>query len=97
MPALPDHIEIPITEIAEQLRIPVVEEDLQPYDVYTADEAFFCSTPFNLLPVSMVDKRIIGDGQVPGPVTSQLLAAWSEQVGVDIVDCCTKRSFARRD
>lgn len=75
-----------ITELADQLGIPVVEEELQPYDVYTADEAFFCSTPFCLLPVSRVDNRDIGDGAIPGPVTSQLLAAWSEQVGLDIVD-----------
>ena len=75
-----------VKELADQLGIPVVEEDLQPYDVYTADEAFFTSTPFSLLPVSRVDKRDIGDGAIPGPVTTQLLAAWSEQVGLDIVD-----------
>ena len=75
-----------ITELAGQLGIPMVEEELQPYDVYTADEAFFCSTPFCLLPVSRVDNRDISDGNVPGPATSQLLAAWSEQVGLDIVD-----------
>ncbi len=75
-----------VRELAERLGIPVVEDDLQPYDVYTADEAFFTSTPFSLLPVSRVDNRTIGDGAIPGPVTSQLLAAWSEQVGLDIVD-----------
>ena len=75
-----------VAQLASQLGIPVVEEDLQPYDVYTADEALFTSTPFSLLPVSRVDKRDIGDGAIPGPVTSQLLAAWSEQVGLDIVD-----------
>ena len=75
-----------IGELAATLDIPVVEEDLQPYDVYTADEAFLCSTPFCLLPVSWVDNRDIAGGGVPGPVTSRLLAAWSEQVGLDIVD-----------
>ena len=73
-------------ELAAGLGIPVVEEDLQPYDVYTADEALLCSTPFCLLPVSRVDGRAIGDGAVPGPVTARLLAAWSEQVGLDIAD-----------
>ena len=75
-----------IAELAATLDIPVVEEDLQPYDVYTADEAFLCSTPFCLLPVSVVDNRDISGGGVPGPVTLRLLAAWSEQVGLDIVD-----------
>ena len=37
-----------------------------------------------MLPVTRVDKRQIGDGK-PGPITQQLLAAWSEWVGIDIV------------
>ena len=37
-----------------------------------------------MLPVTRVDKREVGDGR-PGPITQQLLAAWSERVGVDIV------------
>jgi len=64
--------------------IPVAEEDLQPYDLYTADEAFISNTPSCLLPMTKVDHRQIGDGK-PGPITRQLLAAWSEWVGVDIV------------
>ena len=72
-------------EIADTLGIPTMEDDLQPYDLYTADEAFFTSTPFCILPVGRVDNRPIGD-EVPGPITNQLLAAWSEKVGLDIVD-----------
>ena len=74
-----------VMEIADTLGIPAVEDDLQPYDVYTADEAFFCSTPYCILPVGRVDSRQIGE-DVPGPITNQLLAAWSERVGLDIVD-----------
>ncbi|MCH8206667.1 MAG: aminotransferase class IV [Chloroflexi bacterium] len=74
-----------LLELAGQLGIPTSVEALQPYDVYTADEAFLCSTPYCLLPVGRVDNRQIGD-EVPGPVTRQLLAAWSELVGLDIVD-----------
>ena len=74
-----------VFDLAKQLEIPVAEEDLQPYDVYTADEAFFASTSFSILPVTQIDRRQIGDGK-PGPITQQLLAAWSETVGVDIVD-----------
>ena len=71
-------------DLAEQLEIPASEEDLEPYDLFTADECFFSSTPFSLLPVTRVDGREIGDGK-PGPMTQQLLAAWSESVGIDIV------------
>lgn len=80
-----------VYEIAERLGIAVQEEELQPYDVYTADEVFFSSTSWCVLPVTRVDRRPIGDGR-PGPITEQLLAAWSENVEVDIVDQALKHS-----
>ncbi len=73
-----------VFDLAKELGTPVVEEDFQPYDVYTADEAFFTSTSPCILPVTRVDRRPIGDGR-PGPVVARLLRAWSETVGVDIV------------
>jgi branched-chain amino acid aminotransferase len=72
-------------ELAEQLEIEVVEDDLQPYDAYTADEAFLTTSSYQLLPVSTIDQRRVGD-EIPGPISRQLLAAWSEMAGVDIVD-----------
>ena len=74
-----------VFDLARQLNIPLVEGDLQPYDLYTADEAFFSGTSPCILPVSKVDQREIGDGR-PGPIVQQLLSAWSETVGMDIVD-----------
>ena len=73
-----------VFDLARQLNIPVMQEDLQPYDIYTADEAFFSTTSPCVVPVTVVDKRQVGNGR-PGPITQQLLAAWSEAVGVDIV------------
>lgn len=74
-----------VFDLAKQLEIPVVEEDLQPYDLYTADEVFFSSTSPCVLPVTQVDKRQINDGK-PGPLTRQLLSEWSETVGLNIVE-----------
>lgn len=74
-----------VFDLAKQLDIPVVEEDLQPYDLYTADEVFFSSTSPCVLPVTRVDKRQIGDGK-PGPLTQRLLSEWSETVGINIVE-----------
>lgn len=71
--------------LAGKLGIPVVEEDIQLYDAYTADETFITATSFSVLPISMMDSRPL-DGDVPGPVVKQLIAAWSEMVGVDIAD-----------
>ena len=73
-----------VFELADQLGIPRVERDLQPYDVYNADEVFLTSTSYCALPVSRFNSQAIG-GQVPGPVNQQILDAWSELVGVDIV------------
>ena len=73
-----------VFDLAHQLNIPIVEEDLQPYDLYNSDEAFFSRTGPCILPVTKVDNRVVADGK-PGPITQQLLAAWSEMIGVDIV------------
>ena len=71
-------------ELADQLGIPICETDLQPYDLYTADEVFFTSTPYCIMPATKFNGLPVGDGAV-GPITRQLLTAWSELVGVDIV------------
>ena len=71
-------------DLTRQLDIPLVEEDLQPYDLYTADEAFWTTTSMCVMPMTQVDRRPIADGK-PGPMSQRLLAAWSEAVGIDIV------------
>ena len=74
-----------IFQMADQLGIPTVEEDLQPYDAYTADEVFLTNTTYCILPASRIDNRAVGN-ETPGPITRQLQSAWSEMVGIDFVD-----------
>ena len=74
-----------VIRLAKDLDIPCVEEDIQPFDAYTADEAFMTGTSHSMLPISRIDWRTIGE-EMPGPVVKRLLAAWSEMVGLDIVD-----------
>ncbi|HIM80693.1 MAG TPA: branched-chain amino acid aminotransferase [Dehalococcoidia bacterium] len=74
-----------IREMAKRLGIPTREEELQPYDAYTADEIFLTNTTYCILPAGKIDNRPVGEG-VPGPITRQLQSAWSEMVGVDFVD-----------
>jgi branched-chain amino acid aminotransferase len=74
-----------VMELADQLDLTVIEEDMQPYDLYTADEVFFTRTSPRIVPVREVDGRPVAR-EVPGPVTKQLLAAHSDMVGVDIVE-----------
>jgi branched-chain amino acid aminotransferase len=72
-----------IFELANQLEIPCRECNIEPYDVYTADEAFMTATPFCMLPTVSLNGIQIGDGKM-GLITTALLNRWSENVGVDI-------------
>ncbi len=72
-------------ELEVDLGIPVSEDDLTTFQAETADEAFMTSTSLCLCPARSYNGKILGDGNVPGPVTTQLIAAFSELVGYDFV------------
>ncbi len=72
-----------IDEVGPALGLQVIEKNIEPYDVYTADEAFMTGTPFCLLPVTSLNGVKIGEGNV-GPIFKKLLAKWGELVNVDI-------------
>ena len=72
-----------IDEIGPQLNMKVIEKNIEPYDVYTADEAFMTGTPFCMLPVTSLNGVPIGSGEV-GPTFDSLLNTWGKNVGVDI-------------
>lgn len=73
-----------VIELAAKLDIPFVERDIQVFSVINADEAFIASTPFCLQPVTRINGIPIADGK-PGPMFRRLLDAWSERVGLDIL------------
>ena len=73
-----------VLELADEIGVPTQVVDFQLYDIYTADEAFFTSTPYCIMPATRINGLPVGNGQV-GAVTKRLLAAWSDLVGVDIV------------
>lgn len=68
-----------VLELAGELGIPAREEQLNRYDVYTADEVFLTGTASEIVSVRSVDGRRIGD-HLPGPVTARLLEAFRELV-----------------
>lgn len=70
-------------ELCHQLNLEVEERNIEPYDVYTADEAFMTGTPFCMLPVTSLNGISIGQGSV-GPVFDSLLKKWSENTQVNI-------------
>ena len=72
-------------ELAEKEGIAVYQKDIDLFDAYTADEVFVTSTSFCVCPVSAVNGTGVGTGKVPGPITHQLQQAYSDLVGIDIV------------
>ena len=78
-----------VMDLAPQLGLEFVETNLDPYDVMTADEAFFASTPFFVMPVTSIDGRDIGTGR-PGPVVDRLIDAFAQQVGVHPIEQARK-------
>lgn len=66
-----------VIELATEIGLPVREEMLTLYEVYTADECFLTGTAAEIVPVAKCDGRIIGDGK-PGRITQQLMARFKE-------------------
>ena len=83
-----------MNELCPELGIPVIEKNIEAYDVYTADEAFMTGTPFCMLPVTSLNGLAIGDGKV-GEVFSRLLSQWRVKTGVDIAGQIKKWDMER--
>ncbi len=61
-----------VMEIAKKNGIPVEEKLFPKIDLYIADEIFLTGTGAEVVPVTSVDKRIIGNGE-PGKITKFML------------------------
>ncbi len=72
-----------IIELCARLGIAFQERDLQVHDAINADEIFVATTPYCMAPVTKFNGIPVADGK-SGPIFNRLLAAWSEDVGVDI-------------
>jgi len=83
-------------DLCKQLGIKVVEKNIDPYDVYTADEAFMTGTPFCMLPVTALNRSPIGTGKV-GETFSKLIHLWGEKTDVDIIGQIRSWDAARGD
>jgi branched-chain amino acid aminotransferase len=66
-----------VFELAAEMDLPLKEELLTLYDVYSAEECFLTGTGAEIVPVVRVDGREIGDG-LPGPITKRLMARFKE-------------------
>ncbi len=77
--ALPGITAEAVKELAKNLGYEVIEKNITPYELFTADEAFFTGTAAEIIPVREINKRQIGNGK-PGPITKRLMEEFSKLV-----------------
>ncbi len=70
--------------LAKKIGLKVVEKDLTLYEAYVAEEAFWTTSSYCIMPICSIDDHKIGDSW-PGHVAGKLLEEWSREVGVDIL------------
>jgi branched-chain amino acid aminotransferase len=68
-----------IIRLCAKLNIPCVEKTLQRHDVYIADECFLTGSGAEVVPVTRIDGRPIGAGEV-GPITRKLIDAFHRHI-----------------
>lgn len=68
-----------VLQIAENLAIPVKEEEFTLLQALDMDEFFYTSTNAEITPVVTIDQQPIGQG-VPGPLTRKLQTAFEAQI-----------------
>jgi len=68
-----------VVKLAAKLGYEVTETNITPFQLFTADEAFFTGTAAEIVPIREVNKRQIGDGS-PGPVAKRLIVAFQKVV-----------------
>ncbi len=66
-----------VMKLAEELGYKVIEKDITPAELLTADEVFLTGTAAGIVPVVKIAGRVIGDGK-PGPITRRLMEKFKE-------------------
>jgi branched-chain amino acid aminotransferase len=65
--------------LCKRNEIPFTEKTLQRHDLYIADECFLTGSAAEVIPVTRIDGRSIGNGEV-GPITRRLVDAFSKHI-----------------
>jgi branched-chain amino acid aminotransferase len=66
-----------IIRLTKKLGIEIIERNITPNELFTADEVFFTGTAAEVAPIREVNKRVIGSGK-PGPVTKRIMQAFEK-------------------
>ena len=65
--------------LKQELGLDTVVRDIDRSELYIADEVFLCGTGAQISPVTSIDHRPVGTGQI-GPITGQLSTAYFDAV-----------------
>lgn len=57
--------------LSEEMGLEVVERQIDRTEVYLAQEAFFCGTGVQIAPITRIDHRMLGNGEI-GPIVQEL-------------------------
>jgi branched-chain amino acid aminotransferase len=68
-----------IVGLARERGVPVQEREVDPTELYIADELFFAGTAWEVTPVVEIDTYVVGDGAM-GPLTRSLQTAYLDLV-----------------
>jgi branched-chain amino acid aminotransferase len=68
-----------VLDLCTRLAVPFVEKTLQRHDLYISDECFLSGTAAEIIAVTKIDGRTIGDGK-PGAITRRLTEAFHRHV-----------------
>jgi branched-chain amino acid aminotransferase len=68
-----------VLRLAKKKKVPLKETLLRPRSLFAADECFITNTTLEIMPVTKIDKKPVGNGR-PGPVTAVLHAAYQKEV-----------------
>lgn len=68
-----------LTIARDALGLQVTERDIDRTELYTADEAFFCGTGLEVVPIVSIDRMNLGDGK-PGEISKQVQSCYHDIV-----------------
>lgn len=72
-----------VLELAQALGIATVEGQVELRELLAAEEAFLTSSIIEVMPLTQLDGRLIGDGK-PGAITRRLMSAYRELVAKEM-------------
>ena len=68
-----------VLRLAKRKRVPVKETAILPRSLLAADECFITNTTMEIMPVTTIDRKSVGDGR-PGPITALLHQSYRKEV-----------------